>query len=304
MMRSHIQYGLLVVALSTSPLGASEIQWYSAFEATNLASDASPMDASFQFELGVFEGSFVPTLTNKGQWAANWRPAERADYDPVTQAFDSIFVVEDNQTPFAVGKPAYVWGWRMGASGAEWILFRAPSWTWPEADEFPFFSIEWDAADATAIIGEIGGPGDPFLMKSAAVTGVASPATTWEQWQAKFLDGEPLDGPNDDPDLDGTPNLLEFVFGTDPLAAGPPPQTPVSVVTVGDDRFLQISIPRRVEHSVDLTVEVSSDLVTWNSGPSHTLGVADDVDALVVRDLTPFSSSVPVRFMRLQASLP
>jgi len=303
-MRSYIQRGLLVVAFCTSPLAASLIDWFSGFEAVNLASDDSPMDAGFQFELGVFEGSFVPTLSNMDQWAANWRPAQRVDYNPATQAFEGLFSVENNDPPFTAGKAAYVWGWRMGASGAEWILFRAPSWTWPEADEFPFFSIEWDAADATAIIGEIGGPVDPFLMKSAAVSDAASPTTTWNQWRAKMLAGEPLDGPNDDPDLDGTPNLLEFVFASDPRVASPPPQTPVSVVTVGEDRFLQITVPRRVEHPADLTVEVSSDLATWHSGPAHTLTVADDLQGLVVRDLTPMSPTAPARFMRLKASLP
>ncbi len=302
MMRSHIQRGLLAVAFLILPLGASEISWFSGFEATNLASDDSPMDAGFQFELGVFEGSFIPTLSNKDQWAANWRPAQRVDYSPATQSFDGVFTVENNDPPFTIGKPVYVWGWRLAGNAAEWILFRDTIWTWPEAAfGFPEY---WEASEASAIIGEINETGSPFLMKSAAVTGAASPTTTWDQWQAKELAGEPLNGPQDDPDEDGTPNLLEFVFDTDPLTVTPPSPTPVTLVEDGGDRFLQIAIPRRIEHATELAVEVSPDLTAWQSGSLHTQVVADDVDGLVVRDLTPLSPSVPARFMRLKAMLP
>ncbi|HSP42841.1 MAG TPA: hypothetical protein VLO11_08225 [Luteolibacter sp.] len=304
MMRSLIQHGLLVVALSVSPLAARQIKWASDPSVTNLTSDNSSMDDGFQFELGVFEGSFVPTLSNKDEWAANWRPAKRVDYNPATQAFDGEFLVENNDPPFTIDKPAYVWGWRLAGNAAEWILFRDATWNWPEVDPFPGFSLEWDASEATAIIGDIDATGSPFLMKSAAVTGAASPTTTWEQWQAKQLAGEPQNGPQDDPDEDGTPNLLEFVFDTDPLTATPPPQTPVTMIEDGGDSFLQISIPRRIEHAAELSVEVSPDLAAWQSGPLHTQVVADDLDGLVVRDLTPLSPSAPARFMRLKATLP
>ena len=307
MIRSHIPQGVVAAALIlTTPLVADEIDWFSDFQAVNRTSNGAPMDAAFQFELGVFEGSFVPTLANQTQWAANWRAAQRVDYNPLTQAFDGNLDVTDNDPPFTAGKVAYIWGWRLNGADTEWILLRADSWNWPAPDPFnpfPPFPLQWSAAEATAVIGEVNASGVPFLMKSAAVTGAASPTTTWPQWRTKFL-GVTSNGPNDDPDMDGTPNLLEFVFATNPLAPEPPALTPLEVVADGGDRFLQIAIPRRAEHAAVLTVQVSSDLTTWNSGPLHTVTVVDEVEHLVVRDLTPLTPTQPRRFMRLQATLP
>ena len=79
---------------------------------------------------------------------------------------------------------------------------------------------------------------------------------------------------------------------------------PAEVVTLAGQRYLQITIPRRSDHPALLTVEVSSDLTTWNSGPTFTEVVSDTPAALVVRDLTPLGTGTPRRFMRLHAELP
>lgn len=76
--------------------------------------------------------------------------------------------------------------------------------------------------------------------------------------------------------------------------------TPVTIAS----GFLQISIPRRIDHTADLTTEVSSDLALWQSGPAHTTIITNSPSVLVVRDLTPLDSANPRRFMRLKASLP
>jgi large repetitive protein len=139
----------------------------------------------------------------------------------------------------------------------------------------------------------------PFIAQQQA-----GGASTWAQWQAEQLAGVALNGPADDPDGDGTPNLLEFVFGTPPLQAGPPPATPPNIVTLAGQRYLQITIARRSEHPATLSVEVSSDLTTWNAGPGVTTVVSDTPAALVVRDLTPLDAATPHRFMRLRATVP
>ncbi|MEO7341249.1 MAG: SdrD B-like domain-containing protein [Luteolibacter sp.] len=130
------------------------------------------------------------------------------------------------------------------------------------------------------------------------------PLTTWEQWQAENLSGEPLNGPDQDPDRDGILNLMEFVFGTDPKSPGATIATPVVLVDVSGQRYLQITVPRRIDHPASLTVEVSSDMIDWNSGASNTVVVEDSAAALVVRDLVPFNPANPKRFIRLKASLP
>lgn len=144
------------------------------------------------------------------------------------------------------------------------------------------------------MIGEINSSGIPFLMKSAAVP------ITWEEWQTAHLTGEPLDSPNDDPDADGTPNLLEFAFGTSPTAANAPVATPVTL----QDGHPVITIPRRLDHLANYLVEVSGNLVDWQSGPAHTEILQNDAAALRVRDLTPLSPSNPKRFIRLKVTLP
>jgi hypothetical protein len=279
---------------------AERISWFSGAGAVNHTSASLPMDAGFRFELGVFEGSFIPSSSNKELWAQHWRPAMRTAYDASAKAFNDLHEVWDNLTPFTVGKPAYIWGFRGDALAGEWILFRAPSWTWPVVNPLNPEPPTWNAALATPVLGQINAAGTPFLMKSAAVTGAAPPTTSWQQWRDEQLTGELLDEPGDDPDHDGTPNLLEFVFGTLPQTANPPVPTPASLVS----GHVTITIPRRVDHAVLLTVEVSGNLTNWQSGPGHTETVSDTVTALVVRDLTPLDSANPKRFIRLRAVLP
>jgi hypothetical protein len=299
---THGAVWLLVVSTccAVGKLSAQDtILWNSDAAATNKDSAGQSMAGGFRFELGVFTGTFVPTNSNKADWAANWNVAQRTSYNTSTKRFTDSFVVTHNTSPFTQGKAAYVWGFKGDPLAGEWILFRAASWTWPSAAAFPPAFHEWFAKDATAVIGQIHSDGTPFLMKSAAVVNAAPPTTTYAQWKADTLTGEPLNAKGDDPDQDGSSNLLEYVFGTPPTVAGAPVATPVSVV----GGFLQIRIPRRTDHPATLTVEVSDDLENWFSGPAHTEVVDNGLEALVVRDLTPFGGAHPKRFMRLRASL-
>lgn len=295
-----------LLALSWAhPLCAQyQIQWLCVPNKTNLTSTGQSMNAGFRFELGVFNGDFVPTPANLAQWAENWnRAGERQPYLSNSNAFIGSYNVPPNAGQFTFNKKVYVWGFRGDAGSAEWILFSDPDWLWPNVDENPPPApviLQWYAQVATPVLGEINASGVPFLMKSAAVTQVAPPDTTWEQWQAEIPNEEPLKGPQDDPDQDGIPNLLEFVFGTAPTAANAPVSTPVSL----DSSHLVIAIPRRIDHKSTLTVEVSGNLVDWDSGPTHTQTLADDAGGLVVRDLTPVDPAHPKQFIRLKASLP
>jgi hypothetical protein len=122
-------------------------------------------------------------------------------------------------------------------------------------------------------------------------------------WQVQFFGlDSPQAAPARDPDSDGTNNLLEFAFGSNPCVGETPP-----ALTIGrlEGDHLTITFPRRKDVA-DLTyvVEVSSDLETWDCGPIHTEEVAAvDIDAtfelVTVRDLTPLSA-VPHRFIRIR----
>ena len=294
------------------PASAQTILWNSDANAVNLTSSGQVMGSGFSFELGVFTGTFVPTTANKSDWAANWRvcrrmPNElaRTPYELAFKRFSNSFTPINNDSPFSIGKAIYVWGFRGDALSGEWILFRATSWTFPDANPpVPPLALEWFAKNAIPIIGSINSSGSPFLMKSAAVTNAAPPPTTWAQWQIETLSGEPLNGPTQDPDSDGISNLLEFVFGTSPTTPNAPTDTPLSLVDISGQKYLQMTVPRRIDHPASLIVQVSSDLSQWNSGVTYTVVVEDSSTSLIVRDLTPFNPDSPRRFMRLKASLP
>lgn len=277
---------------------AQTIAWFSDPQRTNLTSAGAAMDGGFQFELGVFSGNFVPTAANRGEWLGHWSAAARTAYSTATRRFDAQFTVTGNAAPFTSGKRAYIWGF----SGAEWILLTAPDWTWPTyvPGNIDPFGDEWSAADATAIVGSVNAAGFPFLMQSAAVPDAALPVTTFAQWQAIHSPGPATA----DPDHDGSPNLLEFVFGTPPNTANPSVTTTASIVTIGNGKFLQINIPRRQDHLADLSVEVSEDLLHWRSGPAETSVIQNDTQALVVRSLIPLDAIHPRQFLRLRAQLP
>ncbi|MEI6653795.1 MAG: SdrD B-like domain-containing protein [Verrucomicrobiota bacterium] len=145
----------------------------------------------------------------------------------------------------------------------------------------------------------------PWIVSEPSTTPTTTTITTaWSQWQSAELAGESLNGPLDDPDHDGTPNLLEYAFGTLPKVANPPTATPVEIVTVSGQHYLQITIPRLSAHPATLNVEVSSDLTNWDAGPAFTVEVSNTPAARVVRDLKPLDPGVTRRFMRLKAELP
>ena len=102
--------------LAATGVRAERLYWYSVAGSVNETSTGLPMDAGFSFELGVFKGSFVPSPTNKAEWAANWVPAQRVTYNGTEQQFAGLFTVADNTSPFTVGKAAYVWGFQGGVT--------------------------------------------------------------------------------------------------------------------------------------------------------------------------------------------
>lgn len=297
---------IVATALAWQLAGAqtTTIFWSSPPNAVNHTAAGQPMGGDFLFELGVFAGTFTPDSSNLAQWSANWRPLQRLSYDPIDKRYTGAHDLENNTSPFTVNKPVYVWGFTGDSAAAEWILFRASSWTLPNAGAM--VPSQWfaNASGVTAVIGTVDADGSPFLMRSASVTGVVPPPTSWEQWRDDKLAGEPLNKENDDPDGDGLPNQLEFAFGSDPRQRNVAPPMPLTLESVDNQNYLQISVPRRKDHVVSVSVQVSSDLSTWNEGPSFVQIIDDGALALVVRDLTPYPPENGRRFMRLRALVP
>ncbi len=272
-------------------LNAEVISWFSDANKINLTAAGAPMDAGFQFELGVFSAGFVPTPLNVSEWPAYWVAADSTSYNATTHRFAGQWTVTDNASPFLIGAAAWIFGHRTTPTGTDRILLRNTQWIWPAPDPLNPIPTEWNAATANhVVLGNVDPGGSPFLMKSAR-------GQSFTQWQTELLTGEPLAGPSDDPDGDGSSNLLEFIFGTPPKSAGPHTATPVTLA----GGHTQIIIPRRPDRPALLTVEVSGNLADWQSGPTVTQLVDDGMDALIVRDLVPVDPVHPRRFMRLKA---
>lgn len=289
---------LVSVLACRSVLADGSLIWTSSVNAVNRTSSDGLMDGGFRFQLGVFQSGFVPTSSNTALWAQNWVSARHIAYVESSKSYSDNFAGFVTPPHFMAGRSTYVWGFKGNAAAGEWILFRSSSWTWPAFNTDPPPQLRWFARDATPILGQINSGGSPFLMKSAAVSNVAPPTTTWSQWVATDLAGVTENGANDDPDDDAVPNLLEFIFGTSPTVANAPTATPVSVV----GGHLVITVPRRIDRPANVMVEVSGDMVTWNSGSSHTEVLSNGLNALVVRDLTPYNPATPQRFMRVRVS--
>lgn len=291
MKRWTFRFIYLASFLAGSRINAETISWFSDANEINLDGSGAPMGSGFHFELGVFSGGFVPTRQNSIQWATHWVAADSTAYNPTTRRFADLFAVAHNHNPFLQGTHAWIFGRRVSATGTEMILLRNSGWIWPAPDPMNPIPLDWNVATADQVVmGELNAGGAPFLMKSANVR-------TFTQWQAEHLAGEPLAGSEDDPDKDGSSNLLEFIFDTAPMTANPPSATPVTLA----GGHMQIAIPRRADRPALITVEVSGNLADWQSGPTATQIVGDGMEILVVRDLAPLGSSHPKRFMRLKA---
>jgi len=146
-------------------------------------------------------------------------------------------------------------------------------------------------------------------------------ATDFASWAvAKGLSG-PNNGPAQDYDNDGVPNLLEYAFGTDPTVAasgtlavngstlsarGGPVTLSVTNGTGGTDRYAMFM--RRDDYAfagLIYTVEFSPDLRNWVASPATPAVVADDGEMQAVT--IPYMDLIggqPVRFFRVKVSAP
>lgn len=113
-----------------------------------------------------------------------------------------------------------------------------------------------------------------------------------------------ISGPLADPDGDGVPNVLEYALALDPMTASAAGQPKVT----RNNGVLNLTYVRRMDVSdLNYTVEVSSDLITWQSGSSYTREVSATAldrirEQVVVADLTPLST-VTTRFIRLRVQV-
>ena len=127
-------------------------------------------------------------------------------------------------------------------------------------------------------------------------------------WQSQYftpteLNDPAISGATADPDHDSIPNLMEYALSLDPKIASVSGLPMLGQTSVGGKNYLTLTFnkPRTIA-DVTYTVQVSNDLVNWNSGPNYAVRMDDgSTDSAVFRDLTAIDD-VPRHFMCLQTS--
>jgi hypothetical protein len=149
----------------------------------------------------------------------------------------------------------------------------------------------------------------PTAANQLVVYGLLStPYQTWQQgnFTGAELTNSAISGDTADPDSDGIPNLMEYALGLSPKAPNSSGLPVASIQNIGGTNYLAVAY-KQVLYDTDIsyTVQVSGDLVTWNSGPSFTADVGSPVDngdgteTWLIQDLIP-SDTTTARFIRLK----
>jgi hypothetical protein len=268
------------------------IAFGSSVGATNLVSSGGVMHDGFVFQLGTFDGGFIPAAGNTDFWLGAWRPASDREGEPLVgniaayltqdlgdgfpagfrvNSFSSSVTLDHNEPPFDLGGQLYIWGYDQRATpgAAEWILISDPTWIWPDgSSNQPAASYAVSGA-TISVVGEI--KGDGFEMQTAAVTVPDSSAGFYEGWlAANFTEGVlgnpalelEVWGEFADPDRDRLSNLMEYFTGNDPNAAATTDVLSQPEIS-GDD----ITVEFRQSLSaigVSGLVEWSTDLQSWS----------------------------------------
>jgi hypothetical protein len=139
---------------------------------------------------------------------------------------------------------------------------------------------------------------------------LTAPYQLWQQanFTAAELASPAISGDTADPAGDGIPNLMKYALGLNPNVPSLSGLPVASIQNIGGTNYLTMSYDAVLYNTdISYTVQVSSDLVTWNSGPGFTAPVGPPVDncdgteTWTVSDLVP-SDPLTARFLRLQVT--
>jgi hypothetical protein len=144
-------------------------------------------------------------------------------------------------------------------------------------------------------------------------TGTGTTSTTasgkgFASWQAKYFTAAQLadastSGPNADPYGSTVPNLVAYALQMDPSVAQPKDEP--QMVLVGGHATMTYFVPSAITDAT-YTVEVSSDLINWNSGTGYTTVTSTVTSStgktITVQDVSATTNAAK-RFMRLNVTL-
>jgi len=145
--------------------------------------------------------------------------------------------------------------------------------------------------------------GQVWISTGGRTTSVFTPATAHELWRKHyfgFTENTGVAADSVDHDHDGLSNLMEYAIGSDPLVAdlGNIPFSEVREVD-GQD-YLHLFVTRNPNaDGLTWSVEVSPNLVDWESGSPHTITISETPETWILRDSTAIGTGSP-RFIRLR----
>ncbi|MCX6873272.1 MAG: hypothetical protein NTW21_05610, partial [Verrucomicrobia bacterium] len=263
---------------------------------------------------GMFAFASPTTVPNAGtaNQAVMFTPTDTANYAPATV---QVSVTVNRATPVITKAPVaatIIYGQPLSAATLSGGTASVPG-------RFAFASPTTVPKAGTAYQTVVFTPTDTVNYTPATVqvsvrvtvnrklpdtVGVGEPVTeTFASWIGGFggLGGQTA--LTDDPDGDGIDNLMEYALaGGDPDSSDCGILPVVSLMTDGNQDYLAITV-RKNPAAIGITclVEVSGDLVNWNTGSGHTVVVSETADTLIVRDNTPIDGATS-HFLRLKVA--
>jgi hypothetical protein len=198
------------------------------------------------------------------------------------QSFDEQGVQKSELYWLEAGRPYYIQSIQRDATGSDHL---AVAW------QGPGFSRQ--VIPTTALI--------PRNSTNAFPSSVLTATELWRINQFGANAGiSAIAGPDADPDNDGNDNRLEYALDLSPTA--PTALSQRLVYDIDSDQYLRLTITKNpAATDVTYIVEVSSDLINWNT--TQTLILQNTSTTLRVRDTLP-KSTYPRRFIRLRVTSP
>ena len=178
-----------------------------------------------------------------------------------------------------VGIQSFEYTGRFNNDGEQLLITgdgRKPIHDFTYNDQLPWPTEADGAGSSLILVNPADGPphGEPASWTTSRYLGgspgKAEPAgLTYTAWAASNgIKGKP----NDDDDRDGLSNYWEFLFGSRPDLASDAPVFGLTVQSIDVDGvvndYLFLTFRKNLSANASLTVEVSSDLITWSQDPA------------------------------------
>jgi hypothetical protein len=175
------------------------------------------------------------------------------------------------------------------------------------------------------ISGTVSASGTSSVVLSAANASGSTSATVsltmigtpFGAWQSRYFNAAQLSSANISGDTatpagDGITNLMKYALNLNPWLNGAQGLPQSGSVAVSGSNYLSLTYTKVIAATdVTYTPQVSSDLKTWNSGPSYTALVSSSnngdqiTQTVIYRDLVPLNApGTPRQFFRLQVTGP